>query len=133
MSQTSPENKFVNFIKTKRMADFKQQLDEIYDYVVSTSTAAEKATATLQEWNKDSEIQKLQQEIRELKAKLYNDFTLSVEEHVEITKWQQEHMSVQHKNKSYGHWSFEFTPTSLGLIGTCKCGICGEEFMFREP
>ena len=120
-------------IKTKRLADFKQQLDEIYAYVSRTEETADKALATVRDWNKDSEIQKLQQELRELRSKIYDDFTLTTDEHVEIIDWQNKHREAKHKNKRHVLWSFEFTPTGLGLVGCCKCTECNEEFMFREP
>ena len=127
-------NPLVKLIKEKRLADFKQQLDGVYDYVVQVEETANKALATVREWNKDSEIQKLQFELKELKSKIYEDFTLTSEEHIEVLNWQNEHRETKHKNKQYVHWwSFEFTPTGLGLVGCCKCNDCGEEFMFRQP
>jgi hypothetical protein len=132
-SSMEANNALVKAIKEKRLADFKQQLDEIYDYVARTEEATDKALATVRDWNKDSEIQKLQQEVRELRSKVFDDFTISAEEHVEILNWQNEHMETKHKNKRYAPWSFEFTPTGLGLVGCCKCNECNEEFMFREP
>jgi hypothetical protein len=123
----------INLIKEKHLADFKKQLDEIYEYVANTEDKADKALATVRDWNKDSEIQKMQQEVRELRSKIYNDFTLSVDEHTEVVDWQNKHKEAKHKNKRYIHWSFEFTPTGLGLVGCCKCNECDEEFMFREP
>lgn len=29
-------------------------------------------------------------------------------------------------------YTFEFIPTTIGIIGTIKCGSCGEKFTFRE-
>ena len=124
-------NALIEAIKEKRLADFKKQLDEIYDYVARTEETANKAWATVRDWNKDSEIQKLQQELRELRSKIYDDFTLTKEEHIEIIAWQTEHKKAKHGDKHYDHWSFEFTPTGLGLIGCCRCNACKEEFMFR--
>lgn len=126
-------NALVKAIKEKHLADFKQQLDDIYDYMVRSAEAADKALATLRDWNKDSEIQKLQQEIRELRSKIYDDFTLTIDEHAEIIDWQNKHTEAKHKNKRYIPWVFEFTPTGFGLVGCCKCRECNEEFMFREP
>lgn len=126
-------NPLVKLIKEKRLADFRQQLDGVYDYVVQVEETANKALATVREWNKDEEIQKLQLELKELKSKIYDDFTLTSEEHIDALNWQNEHREAKHKNRQYVHWSFEFTPTGLGLVGCCKCNDCNEEFMFRQP
>lgn len=126
-------NTLIKAIKEKRLADFKQQLDEIYNYVARAEETADKAWTTVRDWNKDSEIQKLQQELCELRSKIYADFTLTTDEHAEIIAWQNEHIEAKHKNKRYVHWSFEFTPTGLGLVGCCKCNECDEEFIFRGP
>ena len=91
-------NTLVKAIKTKRLADFKQQLDEIYDYVSHTEETADKALATVRDWNKDSEIQKLQQELRELRSKIYDDFTLTTDEHGEIIDWHNKPRVANHNN-----------------------------------
>lgn len=124
-------NTLIKAIKEKRLADFKQQLDEIYNYVARVEETTDKALATVRDWNKDSEIQKLQQELHELRSKIYDDFTLTADEHIEVIDWQNKHREAKHKNKRYVPWSFEFTPTGLGLVGCCKCNECNEEFIFR--
>lgn len=124
---------FINYLKEKRLADFKKQLDEIYEYVANTEDAADKALATVRDWNKDSEIQKLQEEVKTLKSKIYIDFTLTTDEYAKVVAWQNSHKEAKHRSKKYGYWTFEFTSTGLGLVGSCICRTCNEGFIFREP
>lgn len=126
-------NKLINFIKEKRLSDFKKQLDEIYEYIARIEDVADAALAQVRDWNRDTEIQKLQEEIQTLKSKIHSDFTLTQDEHDNIRSWQSTHREAKHKNKKYSYWSYTFTPTGLGLVGCCKCNECNEEFMFREP
>jgi hypothetical protein len=126
-------NSLVKLIKDKRLADFKQQLDEIYEYVVRVEDISDKALATVRDWNKDSEIQKLQEEMLSLKSKLYNDYTLTSDEYTEVKKWQTDHVTRDHQGKHSGYWSYKFTPTEIGTVGVCICEHCHKEFMFREP
>lgn len=55
-------------------------------------------------------------------------FPISSKEYDDIVQWQQVHNSVCHPNQRPttigGQFSFEFTPTSLGAIGTCYCDSC---------
>ena len=126
-------NKLINFIKEKRLSDFKKQLDEVYEYVANVEDVADAALAQVRDWNKDTEIQKLQEELQELKSKIHNDFTLTQDECDKVRVWKSRHKEAKHKNQKYSYWSYSFTPTELGTIGCCVCGSCHENFMFREP
>ena len=126
-------NALIKAIREKRFSDFRQQLDELYNYVVQVEKTSDKALATVRDWNKDAEIQKLQQEVEELRSKIYNDFTLTAEEHNTVSAWKRSHREKEHRGRHSGYWTFEFTPTELGTIGYCVCESCREKFMFREP
>lgn len=55
-------------------------------------------------------------------------FHITDKQYNSIIQWQQIHNSICHPNRQPtaigGQFSFEFTPTSLGAIGTCYCDSC---------
>ena len=56
-------------------------------------------------------------------------FPITEEENAAINKWKAEHVQKKHSNtlsrKLIG-WIFDytFTPTSVGVIGVCRCNYC---------
>jgi len=63
-------------------------------------------------------------------------FNISKKEWKAIKQWQEKHIKEKHNGSDYagaigGRYTYEFTPTSIGDIGTIKCG-CGAEFTFKE-
>lgn len=130
MEETNP---LIKLIKDKRLADFKRQLDEIYEYVARVEDISDKALATVRDWNRDSEIQKLQEELQQTKSLIYNNFTLTAEEYEKVKAWQEQHVANKPSGRHRGYWFYEFTPTELGTIGLCGCESCREKFIFREP
>lgn len=120
-------------------------IDKLYDImediaviIEQSETTKEIAEKKIAEWNKDEEIQKLQNEIKELKAKKDNGITfyLTEKETKAISEWINKHIEEKHGGNSYagaigGRFSYNFTPTSIGDIGVIKCS-CGDSFCFRE-
>ena len=63
-------------------------------------------------------------------------FSIHPEEANRILAWEEKHIKEKHNGNGHvdaigGHFSYEFTPTSLGDIGVVKCS-CGAEFCFRD-
>lgn len=63
-------------------------------------------------------------------------FEVTPEEREQIEEWKEQHIKEKHKGNNYsgafgGRYTYEFIPTSIGDIGTIKCG-CGAEFTFKE-
>lgn len=69
-------------------------------------------------------------------------FKITEEEDIKIRYWIKEHMADKHQSVSEdditygagaigGRFTYEFTPTSIGVIGTIKCS-CGDSFTFRK-
>ena len=86
--------------------------------------------------NKDEYIQHLLNRINKLESRIVFDFCVSKEEEIAIEEWKRNHINEKHNGDSYcgtigGRFTYEFTPTSLGDIGSIKCS-CGDEFIFRE-
>ena len=63
-------------------------------------------------------------------------FHITKEEDKAINAWVKNHIFERHQGRRCtgaigGSYTYEFTPTSIGEIGTVKC-TCGDEFCFRE-
>ena len=63
-------------------------------------------------------------------------FVIYNEEYEAIEQWKQKHEKEKHNGKMKhgaigGSYTYEFTPTSIGVIGSVKCR-CGEKFVFKE-
>lgn len=65
------------------------------------------------------------------------NFTITDEEWKKVTNWKEKHLEENHQNLLKaggaigGRFSYEFTPTAVGIIGVCNC-CCGESFIFSE-
>ena len=81
------------------------------------------------------EMQQMKAELEKAKRDLYRGFGISEEEMEKISKWQEEHEAKVHNLKTLkqrafsggaigGGYTYEFIPTSIGVIGTCKCNRC---------
>ena len=98
-------------------------------------------------YNKDKYISSLKDKCESLEKErdkyknLYDDsFQISEDEHKKINKWISNHEIKKHGQKkgeyhycgaAGGCYSYIFTPTGLGVIGSIKCS-CGEEFEFSN-
>lgn len=94
-----------------------------------------------EEYDKDEEINKLKQELKEAKEDCRRGFSISEEEWERIKNWQREHNENDHGFKTLeqklaaegccgGRYRYEFVPTSIGTIGTVVCS-CGARFQFQ--
>lgn len=89
----------------------------------------------------DKEIEKLQAEIEQLKNKISNGFIISEKDSKTIEDWKMKHLKKKHWDKKRdccksfgaigGNFTYEFIPTSIGDIITCKCS-CGEEITIND-
>lgn len=81
------------------------------------------------------EMQQMKAELKEAKADLYRGFGISEEESKAIAEWQRKHdaevhgldtdMKRLHAGGAIGGgYSYEFTPTSIGVVAICKCHRC---------
>lgn len=90
---------------------------------------------------KDKELQKMKTELEEMRREYNRGFPITDKEWEAIENWQEKHDREVHGltecNERIGgaiggRYTFEFIPTTIGIIGTIKCGDCGEKFTFRE-
>lgn len=82
----------------------------------------------LNSMKKQVESAKIDMEI--MKKDMYRGFPITEEEEKAIHNWSKNHDEKEHKNpRDYhgaigGSFDYVFTPTSIGTIGVCVCGIC---------
>jgi hypothetical protein len=95
-----------------------------------------------EEHYKDTELQKMKEELERVRADMYRGFPISAEEEKRIKEWQDKHDAEGHGLKTLkervraggcigGRYSYEFVSTSIGVIGIVKCN-CGAKFTFQD-
>lgn len=95
-----------------------------------------------EEHYKDTELQKMKEELERVRADMYRGFPISAEEEKRIKEWQDKHNAEVHGLKTLkervraggcigGRYSYEFVSTSIGVIGIVKCN-CGAKFTFQD-
>ena len=100
----------------------------------------EKENAHLKsEQYKDTELQKMSEELEDAKYKLACGFGITKEELEAIQAWRVSHIEKYHReveltlcNPVGGAFEYVFTPTGIGVIGEIKCNFCGDSFTFRK-
>lgn len=118
--------------------DFKSVLQEVYDYyrsVVKTNEYLKKENERLKsETYKDEELSKMKSEYDKMKSDYYRGFPISEKEDKKINEWIK---SQQEKvpgigGAAGGRFTYQFTPTGLGIAGTIIDGFTGDKFTFQE-
>ena len=95
-----------------------------------------------EEHYKDTELQKMKEELERVRADMYRGFPISEEEKRRIKEWQDKHDTEAHGLKTLkervhaggcigGRYTYHFVPTSIGVIGTVECN-CGAKFTFQD-
>ena len=91
---------------------------------------------------RDEKLQEMGQKLVKMEADCRRGFPITEEEQNKIDKWIENHDIEKHgltteamKMKAGGaiggRYSYKFTPTSIGVIGTVRCS-CGDEYKFSE-
>ena len=90
---------------------------------------------------KDKKLQEMKAELEKMQREYNRGFPITDDEWKAIETWKEKHDREVHGltecNERIGgaiggRYTFEFIPTTIGIIGTIKCGSCGEKFTFRE-
>lgn len=137
----------------RQVHDFDDALESIrIEYqskVDAVSRLSEENKKLKDEAYKDNELSAMKKELSDTKKRFqeqmedYNrGFPISAEENEKIEAWKKQHLAEDHRAKTLverlafggaigGTFKYEFTPTSLGVIGSVKCS-CGEEYIFQE-
>lgn len=118
--------------------DVFNNVNKLKDFILTLKGQRDRAWKELKEYNKDVEIQKLQEEIKELKTLKNKNlcFVITDDEQEDINNWIEVHIQNKHNGNRYagaigGRFTYQFIPTSLGDIGEIICS-CGEKYCFRE-
>lgn len=84
---------------------------------------------------KDNELADMKKSYNEMQEDYWRGFPISKEEKDFIDEWTKDHLIKKHSDTYCGviggRFTYEFTPTSIGVVGKIKC-ICGEEFTFQD-
>ena len=79
---------------------------------------------------KDEELAKMKEAYDRMKDEYGLGFPISRDEYSAIKTWIEGHHHYT-QTAIGGAYSYEFTPTSIGIVGKVKC-TCGASFTFRE-
>ena len=77
----------------------------------------------------DDRLTEMKDKLQTMSEEYYRGFHITTEQEARINEWKKNH---QHNGGTIGGvFTYEFTPTSIGTIGTIKC-VCGESFTFEN-
>ena len=120
------------------MDDIKKTLQQVYDHYRIVCNRNNYLTKEIEkvksEKYADEELSKLKSEYDKMKSDYYRGFPISEEEDKNIKEWKK---NQQKKNPGIGgaaggRFTYKFTPTGLGTVGTIIDGFTGDEFTFQE-
>ena len=120
------------------MEDIKKTLQQVYDHYRSVCNRNDYLKKEIEkvksEKYADEELSRLKSEYDKMKSDYYRGFPISEEEDKNIKEWKK---NQQKKNPGIGgaaggRFTYKFTPTGLGTVGTIIDGFTGDEFTFQE-
>lgn len=120
------------------MDDIKKTLQQVYDHYRSVCNRNDYLKKEIEkvksEKYADEELSRLKSEYDRMKSDYYRGFPISEEEDKNIKEWIK---NQQEKNPGIGgatggRFTYKFTPTGLGTVGTIIDGFTGDEFTFQE-
>ena len=120
------------------MEDIKKTLQQVYDHYRSVCNRNDYLRKEIEkvksEKYADEELSRLKSEYDRMKSDYYRGFPISEEEDKNIKEWIK---NQQEKNPgiggaSGGRFTYRFTLTGLGTVGTIIDGFTGDEFTFQE-
>ena len=120
------------------MEDIKKTLQQVYDHYRIVCNRNNYLTKEIEkvksEKYTDEELSRLKSEYDKMKSDYYRGFPISEEEDKNIKEWIK---NQQKKNPGIGgaaggRFTYKFTPTGLGTVGTIIDGFTGDEFTFQE-
>lgn len=130
----SPLSIFKNMIDR---TEAENGLIDIANYIENLDSENKRMHNLINTWNQDKEIQKLKDELQELQSKQrrHVNYAITDEELTSCYEWEEKHVEEKHKGKECGaiggRFTYELTPTSIGICGAVRCN-CGDRFEFRE-
>ena len=141
----------LTFQRTNSIEDDIEHINEVFSLLQKRIDQLEKENEHLRsESYKDEElanmkkrVEDIEEHMRRVRQDAYRGFPITAEEHDQIIHWMGEHEEKVHEvgtkisahafhGVSGGNYTYEFVPTSIGIIGYVVCGACGEKFCFQD-
>ena len=120
------------------MEDIKKTLQQVYDHYRIVCNRNNYLTKEIEkvksEKYADEELSRLKSEYDRMKSDYYRGFPISEEEDKNIKEWikNQQEKNPGNGGAAGGRFTYRFTPTGLGTVGTIIDGFTGDEFTFQE-
>ena len=120
------------------MDDIKKTLQQVYDHYRSVCNRNDYLKKEIEkvksEKYADEELSRLKSEYDKMKSDYYRGFPISEEEDKNINEWikKQQEKNPGSGGAAGGRFTYKFTPTGLGTVGTIIDGFTGDEFTFQE-
>ena len=120
------------------MDDIKKTLQQVYDHYRIVCNRNDYLTKEIEkvksEKYADEELSRLKSEYDKMKSDYYRGFPISEEEDKNIKDWikKQQEKNPGSEGAAGGRFTYRFTPTGLGTVGTIIDGFTGDEFTFQE-
>ena len=120
------------------MDDIKKTLQQVYDHYRSVCNRNDYLKKEIEkvksEKYADEELSKLKSEYDKMKSDYYRGFPISEEEDKNINEWikKQQEKNPGSGGTAGGRFTYRFTPTGLGTVGTIIDDFTGDEFTFQE-
>ena len=120
------------------MEDIKKTLQQVYDHYRSACNRNDYLKKEIEkvksEKYADEELSRLKSEYDRMKSDYYRGFPISEEEDKNIKEWikNQQEKNPGSGGAAGGRFTYRFTPTGLGTVGTIIDGFTGDEFTFQE-
>ena len=120
------------------MEDIKKTLQQVYDHYRSVCNRNDYLKKEIEkvksEKYADEELSRLKSEYDKMKSDYYRGFPISEEEDKNINEWikKQQEKNPGSGGTAGGRFTYRFTPTGLGTVGTIIDGFTGDEFTFQE-
>lgn len=135
-----------NATEIMNFSSFEAQLAKVRSQYLALqkafSSVLEENARLRDEHYKDELVKRYEKKLEEMKADCRRGFPISAQEDSEICAWQKKHEAEVHgldtlekraraQGVSGGRYTYEFTPTTLGVFGCVRC-VCGAEFEFQD-
>lgn len=82
----------------------------------------------------ESELAAMKEKYDKMQADYHRGFPITEKEKKKVTEWQMNHIKTRHRGQHSssaigGDFQYLFTPTSIGVFGSCICGSCHSRAM----
>ena len=116
------------------LSDIKDTLQNLYDHYRNVNSENEYLRAEIEKVKAEKyageELAKMKVKYEEMRADYFRGFPISEEEQKKIDEWKDK-LPKANSGAIGGRFTYEFVPTSIGVIGVIKDSVTGKEFNFQ--